>query len=101
MDTNITALKAIYVALGGSSSTVANMTIIPDVLNAIATLLASGEFGILPSVDSGDNGKVLSVVEGAWAAANAPTELPAVTAEDNGDVLTVVKGAWDKASLPE
>lgn len=54
----------------------------------------------LPEVDSGDNGKVLTVVSGEWAAATPatpPAELPAVTSSDNGDVLTVVEGAWAKA----
>ena len=41
MDTTIKALQALYVALGGSSSTVADMTIIPDLINAIATQVAS------------------------------------------------------------
>lgn len=55
----------------------------------------------LPDVDSGDNGKVLTVVSGEWAAAapaTPPAELPAVTSDDNGDVLTVVEGAWAKAA---
>lgn len=48
----------------------------------------------LPEVDSGDNGKLLGVSGGEWAAIAAPTELPSVGADDNGKVLTVVDGAW-------
>lgn len=65
MRQTVTALKALYVALGGEASTVATMTLIPDVINAIAALFtASG--GLLPKVDADDNGKVLKVADGAW-----------------------------------
>lgn len=37
MDTTVDALKALYVALGGTASNVANITLIPDMINAIAT----------------------------------------------------------------
>ena len=68
---NVNALKALYVALGGSSDTVADMTLIADVINAIAALVtASG--GILPAVNAEDNGEVLTVVSGAWASAALP-----------------------------
>ena len=76
MDNTITALRALYVALGGTASDVANLVIIPDLINAIATQAAT-----------------------VTAAANAK-ELPAVTATDNDKVLTVVSGKWAKADLP-
>lgn len=69
MDTNVTALKALYVALGGSASTVTNITTIAEMISAIATLIPEGGFSTLPAVAAKDNGKVLTVVEGAWAAA--------------------------------
>lgn len=70
--TTVTALKALYVALGGSAATVANMVIIPDVVNAIATLVANGV--ILPDVTAADEGKVLTVDdEGKWKAAALPS----------------------------
>ena len=37
MDTTVVALRKLYVALGGSADDVANLVIIPDLLNAIAT----------------------------------------------------------------
>ncbi len=39
----VDALKAIYVALGGSADTVANMVLIPDVCFAIAELIEEKE----------------------------------------------------------
>lgn len=37
MDRTVDALKNLYVALGGSADDVANITLIPDMINAIAT----------------------------------------------------------------
>ena len=70
MDNTLDALRNLYVALGGEAADVANLVIIPDLINAIATQAAT-------------------VVTAANAA-----ELPAVTAEDDGKVLKVVDGAW-------
>lgn len=72
MDNNIDALKNLYVALGGNAETVANVNIIPDMINAIATLISSGGTAELPTVSTTNNGQVLTVVSGKWAAANLP-----------------------------
>lgn len=72
MDTTIDALKNLYVALGGSADDVANITIIPDMINAIATVAASATAAELPSVKAADNDKVLTVVNGKWAAKALP-----------------------------
>lgn len=77
MDNTIQALQKLYVALGGTASDVADIVIIPDMINAIATQAAT-------------------VVSAANTA-----ELPKVTSTDNGKVLTVVSGKWAKASLPQ
>lgn len=92
MDTTIKALQNLYVALGGDADDVADVTLIPDMINAIATVAASTIE--LPAVTTSDNGDVLTVVSGKWAKADVPTELPAVTATDNGSVLKVVDGVW-------
>lgn len=63
---NVNALKAIYAALGGDADDVAGLTLIADVLNAIATLLGTTG-GQLPAVDATSNGSVLKVANGKWA----------------------------------
>lgn len=77
MTTTVDALKALYTALGGeltdtyddiaSGATVGNYNVIPDVVNAIANHVASGGAAELPAVTDEDDGKVLKVVDGAWA----------------------------------
>lgn len=63
----------------------------------VQKLIEQSEGGTLPEVTTTDNGKVLTVVEGAWDKAEASgSSLPEVTAADNGKVLTVVEGEWDK-----
>lgn len=51
---------------------------------------------ILPAVSSTDNGKVLKVVNGAWAvgADEKGDTLPTVSGDDDGKVLKVVDGEW-------
>ena len=77
MNNTIDALKALYVALGGSAGTVANITIIPEMISAIATqaatVVSAANAKELPSVKGTDDGKVLTVVSGKWAAANLPS----------------------------
>lgn len=94
--TTVEALKSIFVALGGSADTF-NAATIPEALAKIATVVPSVE---LPAVTAADNGKVLTVVEGAWTKAAVPSDLPTVTAADNNKVLTVVEGAWADAAVP-
>ena len=43
MDTTIIALKNLYVALGGSAEDVADLVIIPDMINAIAEQVAANK----------------------------------------------------------
>jgi len=72
MDTNVQALKNLYVALGGDLSEVANLATSSEVINAIAQLPAIG--ASLPAVTAADNGKVLKVAEGKWAVGTDLTE---------------------------
>lgn len=70
MDNTITALQALYVALGGTAADVANIVLIPDMINAIASvagnIATNARTSELPAVTASDNGKVLKVVDGAW-----------------------------------
>ncbi len=73
MRQTVDALRALYVAMGGDADTVASLTLIPDIINAIATLVTSGSTATLPAVTAADNGKVLKVTDGAWAAGTDAT----------------------------
>lgn len=99
--TTINALKNLYVELGGNIKDVENITIIPEMIDALSAI--AGSTIELPGVTAEDNGDVLTVVDGKWAKAEAGggASLPDVTAEDNGDVLTVVEGEWAKAKVNE
>ena len=66
------ALRAVYEALGGTAADVADLVTTPEILDKLAALLAAGEIAVLPTVAAADNGKVLTVVDGAWAAAALP-----------------------------
>ena len=72
MDNTITALMNVFTALGGDATDVANINTIPDMLNAIAAHIASGGAAELPAVSATNNGQVLTVVSGEWAAADLP-----------------------------
>ena len=94
------ALRDLYTALGGSSADVANLSVTPELISALATAAATIAAATLPIVSSDNNGNVLTVVNGKWAAAAPASQLPAVTTDDNAKVLTVVSGAWAAANLP-
>lgn len=73
MNTTVQALQALYVKLGGSltdtydniadGATVADYATIPDMVDAIAQI--SKAENLINSVSNDDNGKVLTVVDGA------------------------------------
>ena len=66
---NLAALKEVYVALGGDADNF-TATTNAEGIALIATVAGAGSG--LPEVTAADNGKVLTVVDGAWAAV-APT----------------------------
>ena len=72
MDRTVDALKALYVALGGTAADVANITLIPDMINALATVAATATAPELPKVTSSNNGQVLTVDGGKWKAKALP-----------------------------
>jgi hypothetical protein len=73
MNLTVEALKELYIALGGNTTNVADITLIPDMIRAIAAHISGGGAAELPTVSKNDNGRVLTVVEGEWAAAALPT----------------------------
>ena len=49
MGATVNALKALYVALGGSADDVKNISLIPDMINAIATVASTAVAAELPA----------------------------------------------------
>ena len=75
---------------------------IVEQLTTIATKLANAAAQALPTVTGADNGKLMGVSSGEWAAVDAPKELPTVSGSDNGKKLGVSGGVWTAvaAELP-
>lgn len=68
MNMTIQGLRAIYVALGGTSTDITDTMLISDALALIATKITSALAGVLPAVSKTDEGKVLKVnSSGKWA----------------------------------
>lgn len=101
------ALKAILTAFGQTTNAKTEKALLFQIAESFQTAVEEGSIVInvieLPEVSASDNGKVLGVANGSWAAIDLPTpedELPTVTASDNGKVLGVVEGAWAAMDLP-
>ena len=105
MTTNVVAFQNLYVSFGGqltdtyediaNGAPVSDYTVTSDMVNALAKI--AGTTLELPAVSASDNGKLLTVVNGAWDKADTPTELPAVSTSDEGKALIVnSQGKWTK-----
>ena len=64
--TTVQALRAVYVALGGTGTDIPDNMEIPEAITKIAEKIAASG-GQLPAVTTSDNGKVLKVASGKWA----------------------------------
>ena len=68
---NVEALKALYVAMGGAAEDVENLSLNSEVINALCTVARGIAASVLPEVTAADDGKILKVVDGKWALADA------------------------------
>lgn len=65
---NVEALKALYVSMGGAAEDVENLNLNAEVIAALTNVAGSIAANVLPEVTAEDDGKVLTVVDGKWAA---------------------------------
>lgn len=68
---NVEALKALYIAMGGAAEDVENLSLNSEVINALCTVAGGIAGSVLPEVTAEDDGKILKVVDGKWALADA------------------------------
>lgn len=64
---NVDALKALYVALGGDADDVAEVDQIAEMIVEISKIATA-----VPSAAEATDGQVLTVADGAWTVANLP-----------------------------
>ena len=64
----VESIKALYKALGGDEADIAGCVTIPQCIDKITAFVTAGGLNQLPVVSASDNGKVLKVVSGEWAA---------------------------------
>ena len=100
----VEALKALYVALGGTAADVAKMTLIPQLIGAIAQFAAGGGIGGggLPDPSELADGSVLFVENGEWVAEpDRLLPIPDETGENQDAVLIVGAGnVWTISDAP-
>ena len=65
---NVEALKELYVAMGGAAEDVENLSLNAEVIKALADVASAITSALLPEVTAADDGKVLTVLDGKWAA---------------------------------
>ena len=71
-----------------------------DSSTGVLSATGGGGGSSLPEVTAADNGKVLTVVNGAWDVDDVPEEVPAVSSADAGKILRVASGGSWAAVTP-
>lgn len=82
---NVEALKALYIALGGSSDNVANAVTMVDVLNEISKLF-SGDY------DATQNAEAIANIAAVAGGINKPTQDKTVTPTTSKQTVTADSG---------
>lgn len=80
--TTVTELKELYVKLGGKLSDVKDITTDAEMIDYIAKTNLGVE---LPAVTASDNGKALTVAEGAWSAGGVTVKKVTVSANTGAE----------------
>lgn len=88
------ALRDLFLAHGGDVSDLEDNKSLSDFIADVSTVLGSNATGtITPALESG--AKIADfTLNGVEGTLYAPVELPAVTSDDNGKILAVVDGAF-------
>lgn len=94
------ALKKLFLGLGGDAKDLSDNSTVSDYINDLESAIKAYAGGASEDIIDDSEASETKTYSSSKINSLIPAdELPAVTAEDNGKILAVVNGAWAKVTI--